>query len=1039
MSAINLCPCRLSGEFDRDAFERAIATLIERHEVLRTCFVEGQSAEGEDQAYQVVRSSFELPLAFYDLSDLGETEQEQEIQNLARREIDTPFDLSSDLLLRVKLLKLDEHSHVVLSNMHHIASDGWSMGVFFRELSALYNAYHRALENPLPALPVQYADYAFWQRSWLQGEVLDRQLEYWKEQLSDYPPVHALPMDHARPAIQSFHGRVHRHRLDVQTSRALQKLCRVRAVTLFIALQTAFAVCLGRYSNESDIVIGTPIAGRTHGDIEGLIGFFVNTLALRTRFDSDDSFVDLLAANKQTVLDAFTHQHIPFEMLVEQIQPERSRQHSPLFQILFALQNNDSGAPSLDDLELSPVAGEHGIIKFDLELFAGEHDGQLILNWNYNTDLFEAESIERLAASYEQLLKGIVADPDQAIGELPILPAGAHEQLLEWNDTSTPLPECAAHVLFEQQAEQRPDAIALVFNECSFSYARVNRRANQLARYLQQQGVGPESRVGVSLRRSEALVVSLLAIWKAGGAYVPLDPAYPRERLEFMIGDAGLELVIGGGTDELSVPVVELEAIEASLDDLAPDNLSVEILPANLAYVMYTSGSTGRPKGVMINHGSIVRLLFGVDYMQLDAGIRFLQAAPVTFDLSTLEVWAPLLHGGCCVLLDGEVPEARQVASAIRDHKADSAWLTSALFNSLVDESAESLIGFRQLAVGGEAVSAVHVRRLYALDPDVQLINGYGPTECTTFACCYPIPRDHTDLSGVPIGPAIGNTEAYVLDANLQAVPVGVVGELYLGGCGLARGYLDRPSLTAERFVPSPYRAGECLYRTGDLCRYRSDGAIEYMGRVDHQVKVRGFRIELGEVESRLLDAPGVQEAAALVLEGELGKQLVAYVVSEGESSEEQLKRALQSSLPSYMVPLAIVELEAMPLTANGKLNRAGLPEPDWDRYRREYVAPRNDREQQLVDLFQSLLPVERIGIDDNFFELGGHSLLATRLISRIREEMNIELPLRLLFDNATPRLLSETISSSDDEMIMPSIGKAVAKSLDEPLEGEVF
>jgi len=1010
---------RLTGDLNRQAFSRAIESVVQRHDVLRSRFI-----EENDTVYQTALESFSLNLDSVDLSDLDEEQREAEVLRLARNDANCPFDFDSEeLLVRANLLRLAEREHVVLFNFHHIAADGWSMNIFMNELGALYEAFCRGSPDPLPPLAIQYADYAQWQREWLQGETLEQQLNYWQKQLNGVPPVHGLRLDHARPALQSFTGRVYPQILGRETTALLRKLCNDHDVTPFMALQTAFAACVGRYSNERDIVIGTPIAGRTHGDTEELIGFFVNTLALRTRFEPWERFVDVLTRNKQVILEAFSHEHLPFEMLVERLQPERNPQHHPLFQIMFTLQNEGTGAPRLHNLDVSPVGYEQTVNKFDLELtvLVGETLG---FNWNYNVDLFDESTVERLAESYEQLLKGIVADVEQAIAELPILPPGEARQLNDWNDTSSSLPDCGAHVLFEQQAEMWPDAIALICQNTYLGYGAMNRRANQMARYLQRKGVRPESRVGVSLSRSESLVVSLLAIWKAGGAYVPLEPSYPVERLEYMIKDAGIELVIGRDVGGLSIPVIDIEMIEFDLDSRAADNPAVAVRPSNLAYVMYTSGSTGMPKGVMISHGNIARLLLNVDYMQLDADVRFLHAAPVAFDASTLELWGPLLHGGSCVLLDGEVPEAQQLASAIRDYKVDSAWLTSALFNTLVDESAGSLIGFRQLAVGGEAVSPARVRRLYELDPEVRLINGYGPTESTTFACCYPIPRDHDDPAGVPIGHAIGNTEAYVLDDHLQAVPIGVVGELYLGGKGLGRGYLDRPGLTAERFLPNPYRSGERMYRTGDLCRYRGDGELAYVGRIDHQVKVRGFRIELGEVESKLLEQSGVQEAVALVLDGDLGQQLVAYVVRDGDTGEAQLKQALQQSVPSYMVPLAIIELDGMPLTANGKLDREALPEPDWDRYRLEYVAPRDQTDQRLVDLFQGLLPVERIGIDDNFFELGGHSLLATRLISQIRREFDVEVPLRDLFDRPTVRGLVQSVEGRRDELVLPPIEK---------------
>ncbi len=1014
---------RLKGELNTAAFMAALDTIVERHEVLRTHF-----EVREDQTYQVIAEGVGADVEQLDLSDLDDSDQLHQVQQLAALQAQQDFDLSSDVMLRVQLIKLSEVDHVVLSTMHHVASDGWSMGIFFRELSHLYRAYSDDQEPVLPELPVQYADYARWQRDWLSGEVLSKQLGYWEQQLSGVAPVHNLPLDHSRPNTQSFVGQVHRVLVDADLSQRLRDYCQSHEVTMFMFLETVFALLVSRYSGEDDIVIGTPIAGRDHGDTEGLIGFFVNTLVLRTGIQAGQGFGDLLKANKQTILDAYTHQHIPFEMLVEELKPERSLSHGPIFQLSFTLHKEGQGVLELAGLELGAVESSHRIIKFDLELNVAEHEGQLILGWNYNTDLFELSTIERLSDSYRLLLEGILLDADRAVGELPLLSADQQQQLRLWNATDQMLPgEQGIHELFELQASNSPDAIAVVMEDHCISYGELNRRANQLAGYLLSQGVSSEERIGVCMDRSVELIIALLGILKSGGVYVPLDMEYPTERLAYMVQDAGVDLVLTHSDVEVARQIgaraLSVDSLDKQLSGYSVDNPGVSLSKDNLAYVIYTSGSTGQPKGVVVTHQGITRLLFGVDYMSLDSSVRILQASSVSFDASTLEIWGGLLHGGCCILLPGKIPEAEHLRHSISEQKVNSAWLTSALFNALIDDSPDSLVGLRQLAVGGEAVSPQHVSRLYGLDDQVRIINGYGPTESTTFACCYEIPRSDEVHRSVPIGYPIGNTQCYVVDADLHQVPVGVVGELYLGGLGLARGYLDRGMLTAERFVPNPYgQPGSRMYRTGDLVRYRADGDLEYVGRIDHQVKLRGFRIELGEIESALEHHAGVDSGLVQVVDSDLGQQLVGYITTEQPLEEAKLKQSLQQVLPSYMVPMAIVQLESFPLTANGKVDRERLPSPDWEAYRQSYVGARDEVEHQLVSIFESLLPVDRVGIDDNFFELGGHSLLAAQVISRVRRELDIEIPLKLLFENPSIRLLVSGMQQYQQSTVIPAI-----------------
>ncbi len=1016
---------RLSGRLDQAAFRQAVDSMVARHEVLRTHFV---VSAGE--TYQVIKSDFAVPLEIIDLSELEEMDRQQALQHLLAADIQRRFDLSKDLMLSVQVIRLAADEHVVLSNMHHIVADGWSLGIFFRELSLLYQAYSEGSENPLTPLALQYADYAQWQRDWLRDEVLAQQLSYWRRQLAGIPPLHGLPLDHPRPARPGYRGRIYQHRLSQSLTEAVGRFCEQHDVTLFMFLQTAFALLLSRYSNERDIVIGTPIAGRNHGDCEPLIGFFVNTLVLRSQLSGNPGFLQLLAANRQMILDAYTHQHIPFEMLVEELQPERTPHHSPIFQILFTLQNNVHAQPDFPGLRLSSVRREHHIIKFDLELSASQRDAGLLLSWNYSTELFAAASIERLADSYEVLLEGILAHPEQSLAALPVLSRQARMNLQSWNATHTELPaEAGLQELFEQQVSATPDAVAVSMGGHSLSYRELNRRANQLAHYLRERGVELEQRVGVCLPHGVELIVAFVAIVKAGGVYVPLDVDYPPERLAFMLADAQVRLLLSSATQkaaaELQAEIIDLNDWEALLAGYPVDNLSTANSRQSLAYIIYTSGSTGQPKGVCATHQAVIRLVKNCHYIEISSSDRIAQASTVSFDAATFEIWGALLNGARLVGVPRDAllnPE--QLRLTLRQQGISVTFLTTALFNQIAQYAADAFQSLRVVLYGGERCDAHIVRQVLAAGGPEHLLHVYGPTEVTTFSSYFPVTAIAESDSTVPIGKPIGNTHTHVLDDAGNQVPVGVVGELYLGGIGVARGYLDRRALTAQRFVPDPFsgQPGARLYRTGDLVRYRPDGEIEFMGRVDHQVKLRGFRIELGEIESRLEAQADVDAALVQVLESEQGQQLVAYVAAAGAVTEADLKTALRRQLPGYMIPLAIVVLPAFPLTANGKVDRQALPTPIWEDYLQQYVAPRNPIEQQLAALFTELLPVDQLGIDDNFFELGGHSLLATRLISRVRQVLDTELPLRELFEHPTVRALAAVLRAHQDELVLPRI-----------------
>ncbi len=1001
---------RLQGRLDIRALERSVNEIVRRHEVLRTTF---EAADGHPS--QVIASRLQIPLSVVDLCGVPTGEREAVMQRLSVDEVQQPFDLSRGPLLRTTLLRLNTHEHILLLIMHHSISDGWSMSVFNRELAALYEAFSQEKPSPLPELPIQYADYALWQREMLSGPALQPPLDYWKQQLADLSPLE-LPTDHIRPAVQRFRGRAFRFRFAQELTAALRLLSQREGVTLFMTLLAGFQVLLSRYSRQTDIVVGTPIANRTRREVEDLIGPFVNTLVLRIDLSSNLSVHELLATVRQLTLEAYTHQDLPFDKLVEALNPERSMSHHPLFQVLFALHNMPATHLALSEVQVRPLNVETTVAHFDLTLNLYDGAEGLVGDIKYDWDLFEEQTIERLSNHYLQLLGAMASYPERRLGALSLLTEAEQEQLRGWNMTGSQyrqdvsLPE-----LFEEQAKRTPEAVALVFEEQQLTYGELNARANQLAHYLRHLGVGEEGLVGLYLERCIEMVVGMLAILKAGGAYVPLDLSYPHERLTFMLQDAQISVLLTQahlqGRFYEGPAVVRLDADWPAIARQSREDPSPGAQMDSLAYVIYTSGSTGQPKGVMVQQRSILRLVCGVDYVRLDARQTLLQMAPVSFDAATFEVWAALLHGGRCVLFARDIPGVDEIGEVLRRERVSTLWLTASLFNVVIDESPGVLAGVQQLLIGGEALSVNHVRRGLETLPNVQIINGYGPTENTTFSCCDTIERPL--LSGahsIPIGRPIANTQAHVLDSQGQPVPIGVAGELYLGGAGLARGYLRRPELTAERFVPHPFSSepGARLYRTGDLVRYLPDGRLEFLGREDGQIKLRGFRIELGEIETVLTQHEEVREAAVILYEGPLGdKRLVAYVVAQHPQQALpgfDLRRFLAGRLPDYMVPATFIQLETLPLMPSRKLDRRSLPAPEGglNGQGKGYVAPRTPPEHVLADIWADLLGVEQVGIHDNFFELGGHSLIATRVMSRVRALFQVNLSVMHLFKTPT-------------------------------------
>nr|WP_272932642.1 pyoverdine non-ribosomal peptide synthetase PvdD [Pseudomonas aeruginosa] len=1022
---------RLRGRLDLDALQRSFDSLVARHETLRTRF----RLDG-DEARQEIAASMALPLDIVALGPLEEGALARQVETTIAR----PFDLERGPLLRVSLLRLAEDDHVLVLVQHHIVSDGWSMQVMVEELVQLYAAYSRGLEVALPALPIQYADYALWQRSWMEAGEKERQLAYWTGLLGGEQPVLELPFDRPRPVRQSHRGAQFILELDIDLSQALRRVAQQEGATAFALLLASFQALLYRYSGQADIRVGVPIANRNRVETERLIGFFVNTQVLKADLDGRMGFDELLAQARQRALEAQAHQDLPFEQLVEALQPERSLSHNPLFQVLFNYQSEARGngqAFRFDELQMESVQFDSRTAQFDLTLDLTDEEQRFCAVFDYATDLFDASTVERLAGHWRNLLRGIVANPRQRLGELPLLDAPERRQTLsEWNPAQR---ECAVQGTlqqrFEEQARQRPQAVALILDEQRLSYGELNARANRLAHCLIARGVGADVPVGLALERSLDMLVGLLAILKAGGAYLPLDPAAPEERLAHILDDSGVRLLLTQGHLLEHLPRqagVEVLAIDGLvLDGYAESDPLPTLSADNLAYVIYTSGSTGKPKGTLLTHRNALRLFsateawFGFD--ERDVWTLFHSYA---FDFSVWEIFGALLYGGRLVIVPQWVSRSPEDFYRLLCREGVTVLnQTPSAFKQLMAMACSADMATQQPALryvifGGEALDLQSLRPWFQRfgDRQPQLVNMYGITETTVHVTYRPV--SEADLEGglvSPIGGTIPDLSWYILDRDLNPVPRGAVGELYIGRAGLARGYLRRPGLSATRFVPNPFPggAGERLYRTGDLARFQADGNIEYIGRIDHQVKVRGFRIELGEIEAALAGLAGVRDAVVLAHDGVGGTQLVGYVVADSAEDAERLRESLRESLkrhlPDYMVPAHLMLLERMPLTVNGKLDRQALPQPDASLSQQAYRAPGSELEQRIAAIWAEILGVERVGLDDNFFELGGHSLLATRVISRVRQEQQLDASLKALFERPVLKAFAQGLERTTD------------------------
>ncbi|MGD8574944.1 MAG: amino acid adenylation domain-containing protein, partial [Gammaproteobacteria bacterium] len=1023
---------RLRGEMDVEALRRTLQIIIMRHRSLRTVFREH---EGRDFPYTL--EDVEFPLVEESLPAGGVDDVDATLQAVAGSEVLRPFDLSRDLMLRARLVRVAVDDHLLMLTMHHIAADGWSFALLLEEISTLYAACVAGAANPLDALPVQYADYARWQHAVLDEQRREQHLAYWREQLDNLPVVHQLPRDSSAGKSDQRRVGVIRSRLPAELVEGLQRLGLRHDATLFMTLQTAFALLLGRWSGDNDIAMGTPVANRNDPHLARLIGYFVNSVVLRTDLSGNPPFLELLARNRDMVLDAFEHQLLPFELLVEALNPERDADSTPLFQVMFVLQNNETSELSLPGLAVEPMPRQASLARFDLTLNAIPTADGMDLEWEYRADRFGTDTVERLVESYRVVLEGLLAEPQCPAMELPLLPDAERERLLAWSEhAARHVPDCTVHELFQRRAERQPEAVAVRCREQSISFGELDRRAERLADLLHAEGVGPGDLVGLCLSRTPAFLASVLAVWKAGAAYVPLDPEQPAARHTYIVEDAGIRHVLAeasfaGRFEDHGCTVFCLDRpdFEACVAASKPRPLAQTPDPHAPAYAIYTSGSTGEPKGVLVEHRAVSRLLGDTQPLGYERHTVMLQSVNLAFDASVLETWGPLCCGGQLVLYPGHGPEPSALCGLIAEYGVNSLTLPAALLDIWV-EGLDAPTGLKVIVVGGEALSPETVRRLYALDDKVVVINHYGPTENGVLTSYYRIPREVP--APVPIGVPVPGTQLFVLNEARQQQPAGAVGELYVAGQGLAREYLGRPELTAEKFLPAGDAAVSARwYRTGDLVRWEAptDGSpavLHFVGRADAQVKIRGFRIELGEIEARLRECPAVQDARVIVHRPESGdRQLLAYVIADQEA-RETWRAQLQDVLPAYMVPAGFVRVQAWPLTRNGKVDLRNLPAPGRDAYTQQaFAEPTTELEKALLAIWCDLLKLDRISIDDGFFQLGGHSLLVTRLQNRIRADLGIDVALRTLFEAQTIRTLAGRLEALRDARPVDTGGTA--------------
>ncbi|RAM48430.1 MAG: non-ribosomal peptide synthetase [Hapalosiphonaceae cyanobacterium JJU2] len=1015
----------IKGQLNITALQQSLNEILKRHEIWRTNF---RLVNGEP--IQEIKPNLTWNIPIINLEHLSGQDWEAEVKQLVAKEAIKPFNLAKELLVRATLLKLNEQEHVLLVTMHHIITDGWSCGVFLRELSTLYAAFSTNQPSPLPPLPIQYADFTIWQRDRIQGEFLATKLNYWKQQLSGELPILQLPTDCPRPTVTSFNGAKQYFTLSTVLTDALRQLSQQEDATLFMTLLAAFNTLLYHYTDQKDILIGSPIANRNRAELEGMLGLFVNTLVLRNNLSGNPSFREFLHRVREVTLDAYAHQDLPFEMLVEELQPERNLSRNPLYEVMFVLQNTPTSVQEVSGLTLRTLEFDSGTAQLDIFLSMFELQEGLTGCLEYNTDIFDATTISQFLNHFQTLLVNIIANPDQPICNLSLLNTFEKEQLLfKLNQTSSDYQNASLNQLFEQQVKRTPDSLALISQSEQLTYRQLNHQVNQLAHYLQKQGVTQETLVAICLERDLDMVVGILAILKAGGAYIPLDPSYPVERLKFMLSDSQVSLIISNSlfvnkfghmtNDKEQMTVILLDNDWEIIKQESSENPINISKPDHLAYIIYTSGSTGTPKGVLGTHrGTVNGLHWLWNTYPFNPGEICCQKTAISFVDSVWEIFAPLLQGIPTVIIKNEtLLDPQLFIETLVKHKVTRIILVPSLLRLLLDNYSHLTKKLLQLKIwitSGETLSIKLVETFRKLLPFAKLINFYGSSEVSANATYYDTSLLPEQANSVPIGCPIDNTQIYVLNRNLQPTPVGVIGELYIGGDGLARGYLDRPELTQEIFIDNPFIPETKLYKTGDFVRYLKDGNLEYLGRRDEQVKIRGFRVELAEIVTVITQHPDIQESVVITEKHEQEDQiLIAYIVTEKQNIAAQLLPYLQQKLPHYMLPSAFVVLDAFPLTPNGKIDKRALPTDKLIRSNtnENIIAPRNFTELSLVKLWENLLNTNSIGVKDNFFNLGGHSFLAVRLMAQIQDRFGHHLTLSTFFENPTIEKLAAIVS----------------------------
>jgi amino acid adenylation domain-containing protein len=1017
---------KLSGGIDTPSLERALNEMVRRHIPLRT----GYPNQG-GRPLQVIQPFEPLSLPYVDYSGLSEEEQQLAIHRYVSEHGDQPYDLQRGPLVRFALLHSGPKEDYLFFGTHHISFDAWSQEIFFSELTQLYDAFRSGKEPALLELPVQYTDYALWQRKWLSGETLEAYIEHWKNILAGDLPILELPTDRPRPVLQSFRGARYRFQISGGISSQMREFCQRQRMTPFQLFLAAYAIMLMRYSGQEDIILGCPFANRSRPELDGLVGLFVNTLPIRVNLRGNPSVREFLKQVHEVMLETYPWQAAPFETLVSEFSPERDLSRTPVFQVLINMRNVPKRLCTIEGLEVENVLLDNATAAFDISLELGDEGDHFSAAMRYNTSLFDQTTILQMVSHFQNILSAILERSEWPISELEMLGSSERQRLLmDWNETQSEYRQQCVHELISEQAAKNPDALAIICNGRQLTYSALERKANQLASYLLAEGVKSGTLVGIFLPRSEDLIVTQLAILKAGGAYVPFDPTFPEERLAYMLEDTNPALVITHSSLEAQIPdKFQNICLDSNAGAIQASPSQTEFAGTDLdslIYITYTSGSTGRPKGVMnIQRGSLNYLHHLVKTFHLKSGERVIQFTPLSFDLSFRDTLGVLTFGGTLVLMDDEqMRDPNIINNAIIEQRITCILsVVPTMLRALASSDFESKARENHLRLvmpSGEALHSSDIELLRnAFGKVVQIVNQYGPTECSMISTLYLVPAELQEgVQDVPIGKPISNIRAYVLDQNRQPVPVGVRGELYIGGVGVGPGYLNQPVLTKERFIPDPFQASGRMYRSGDLVRYSPDGNLTYLGRLDHQVKIRGYRVELGEIEAVMNEVPGVKDAVVVFWNQNGAETLAAYItVVEGhqEQVKDNLHQYLKDRLPFYMLPSSISVLKEMPLTPNRKIDRCALPHPEIRESPEHYLAPRNDVEIRLVSIWKEVLDAERVGVKDNFFEIGGHSLLAVRLCARIQEEFGQSLPLVLLFKDGTVEALAVALSQRDD------------------------